>query len=89
MSIEISNIEEALKSIESQVLDIKNEVIDLEREIDKKDELIENLRSDAFEGVNTVNIPYLLVDDQLKADQLIEHWEKIPLSAIDKMIASL
>ena len=34
-------------------------------------------------------IPYLTSKDQLKADQLIEHWEKIKLSDIDKMIASL
>ena len=73
----------------TQVKDLFQEIAGLEHEANEQEEEITGLHQDIQELEGYAKISYKSIDDQLKADILIEHWEKITLADIDKMVASL
>jgi len=74
---------------ETQVKDLFQEIQTLEHDSDWDEEEIRSLNQDIQELEGYAKIPYKSIDDQLKADILVEQWPKITLADIDKMVASL
>ena len=89
MSNEITNLEKELEQAENKISELEDEISDLQDDDTMAQAERDELRREIEDLEGNAEIPYLTVNDQLKADILIEYWEKIKLDDIDKMIAGL
>ena len=71
-----------IKALEKKLSELKEAFDESENELSDANDTIEELQSEVVElecnqlEENTVEFPYLSVNDQLKADALLEAWDK-------------
>ena len=85
----INNLEQSLKQSEEELSDCETERDDLETERDQLEEELYELRAEISDSEGKEMIPYLTINDQLKADIIMEYWDKITLDHLDEMVNKL
>jgi len=77
---ELKDLQEALDESENELSDANDEIKELQSEVVE-------LESNQSEE-NTIEFPYLSVNDQLKADALLESWDKFTWTEITAFLST-
>jgi predicted RNase H-like nuclease (RuvC/YqgF family) len=77
-------MESSLNKIRELEYEIENLEDDCREMRDEKEDLKASQKEE-----NTIEFPYLNLNDQLKCDVLLEHWDKIKLSNVDDLVRNL